>query len=543
MNFTRRQMRLAVIFLLAFALALPAALAQGKQEEQLDYAMIAKIREEGLNRSQVMDHISWLSDVYGPRLTGSPAIKQAGQWAQKKFSEWNLANIHEEEWPFGKGWSLVRFSAHMTEPQVSPLIGYPKSWTPGTPGVINADVVYAPIRTEADFEKFRGKLKGKVVLLQAARAVRLLDGRIVMRMTDEDIKEAMTAPIPPERGQRGPGSPEFARTMGLQNKIQAFLMEEGIAAVFDRGSDSDLTPGGSDLSWMAQHTDGGTIFVQSGGPRDQNAGKVPTQIVLAVEHYNRMIRVLEKGVPVKVELNVQVQFHDEASSKGFNLIAEIPGTDLKDEIVMIGAHFDSWHSGTGATDNAAGSAAMMEAMRILNVVGAKPRRTIRIGLWGGEEEGALGSRAYVKEHFADRTTMQPKPDHEKLAAYFNLDNGTGRIRGVWSQNNLAATKIFEQWSQPLRDLGVTIISSRSVTSTDHLAFDEVGLPGFQFVQERLEYNSRTHHSNMDTVDHVQRDDMVQMATVVAVFAYDAAMRNEKLPRKALPAPQRQGRNQ
>lgn len=544
MKLTRRQIHLAIVFLLAFALSLPAVLAQGKQDDQLDYAMIGKIREEGLNRSQVMDHIIWLSDVYGPRLTGSPAIKQAGEWTMKKFNDWGLANAHQESWPFGKGWSLVRFSAHMTEPQVSPLIGYPKSWTPGTNGTITADVVYTPISSEADFEKYRGKLKGKVVLLQAARAVRMLDGRIVMRMTDDDIKEAMTAPIPSARGQRGGGgSVDFARTMGLQTKIQAFLLEEGAAAIFDRGSDSDQAAGGSDLSWMAQHTDGGTIFVQSGGPRDQNAGKVPPQVVLAVEHYNRMIRVLEKGVPVKVELNIQAQFHDEASSNGFNLIAEIPGTDLKDEIVMIGAHFDSHHSGTGATDNAAGSAAMMEAMRILKAVGAKPRRTIRVGLWGGEEEGLLGSRAYAKEHFGDPTTMQLKPEHEKLSAYFNIDNGTGRIRGVWSQNNLGAQKVFESWAEPLRDLGVTIISPRSVSQTDHLSFDSLGLPAFQFVQERLEYNSRTHHSNMDTVDHVQRDDMVQMATVVAVFAYNAAMRNEKLPRKALPAPQRQGRNQ
>lgn len=543
MKTTRRRIHLAVVFLLSFALSLSAVTAQNRQEERLDYAMIGKIREEGLNRSQVMDHISWLSDVYGPRLTGSPAIKQAGEWAMKKFNEWGLANAHQESWPFGKGWSLVRFSAHMTEPQVSPLIGYPKSWTPGTNGTINADVVHAPISSEADFEKYRGKLKDKVVLLQAARAVRLLDGRIVMRMNDNDIKEAMTAPIPPARGQRGgPGGGDFQRAAGLQTKIQAFLLAEGVAAVFERGSDSDLAAGGSDLSWMAQHTDGGTIFVQSGGPRDQNAGKVPTQIVLAVEHYNRMIRVLEKGVPVKVELNVQAQFHDEAASNGFNLVAEIPGTDLKDEVVMIGAHFDSHHSGTGATDNAAGSAAMMEAMRILKTIGAKPRRTIRIGLWGGEEEGLLGSRAYAKEHFGDPATMQLKSEHEKLAAYFNIDNGTGKIRGVWSQNNLAVQKIFTQWAEPLHDLGVNIISPRSVSQTDHLSFDALGLPAFQFVQERLEYNSRTHHSNMDTVDHVQRDDMIQMATVVAVFAYDAAMRDEKLPRKALPAPQRQGRN-
>jgi hypothetical protein len=514
------------------------ALAQSGASEQLDYAMIAKIRDEGLNRSQVMDHISWLSDVYGPRLTGSPTIKQASDWAQKKFKEWGLANIHEEQFPFGKGWSLVRFHAHMTEPQVSPLIGYPKSWTPGTPGTVNADVVYAPIRAEADFEKYRGKLRGKVVLVQPAREVKMLEGRVVLRMNEDDIKEVQTTPVPPARRARGEAS-EFARGQNLQSKINAFLLEEGVAAVFDRGSDNFMSPGGSDLSWLTQRTDGGTIFVQSGGPRDQNAGKVPPQVTLAVEHYNRMIRILERGVPVKVELNIRAQFHDETGKNGFNVIGEIPGSDLANEVVMIGAHFDSHHAGTGATDNAAGSAAMMEVMRILKAVGAKPRRTIRIALWGGEENGLLGSRAYVREHFADPATMQLKPAHEQLAAYFNIDNGTGRIRGIWLQGNLAVKQIFQQWIEPLGDLGVNLIGPRSVTSTDHLAFDAVGLPAFQFIQERLEYNSRTHHSNMDTVDHVQRDDMAQMATVATVFAYNAAMRSEKLPRKALPAPQRQ----
>jgi hypothetical protein len=513
-------------------------MAQTGASEQLDYAMIAKIREEGLNRSQVMDHISWLSDVYGPRLTGSPAIKQASDWTQKKFKEWGLANIHEEQFPFGKGWSLVRFHAHMTEPQVSPLIGYPKSWTPGTPGTVNADVVYAPIRAEPDFEKYRGKLRGKVVLNQPAREVKMLEGRVVLRMNEDDIKEVQTTPVPQPRRARGEAS-EFGRDRNLQSRINAFLLEEGVAAVFDRGSDNFMSPGGSEMSWLTQRADGGTIFVQSGGPRDQNAGKVPPQVTLAVEHYNRMIRILERGVPVKVELNIQTQFHDEAGKNGFNVIAEIPGGDLANEVVMIGAHFDSHHAGTGATDNAAGSAAMMEVMRILKAVGAKPRRTIRIALWGGEENGLLGSRAYVREHFADPATMQLKPAHEKLSAYFNIDNGTGRIRGVWLQGNLAMKQIFQQWIEPLGDLGVNLIGPRSVTSTDHLAFDAAGLPAFQFIQERLEYNSRTHHSNMDTVDHVQRDDMVQMATVAAVFAYNAAMRNEKLPRKALPAPQRQ----
>ena len=521
------------VALLAAPLQSAGAQAGG---EALDYAMLAKIREEGLNRSQVMEHIIWLSDIYGPRLTGSPAIRQASEWAQKRFREWGLANIHEEAWPFGKGWSLVRFSAHMIEPQVSPLIGYPKSWTPGTAGPITAEVVQVTINSEADFEKYRGKLKGKIVLPQSARKVEMLDGRIVLRMNEEDLKEVEATPIPQPRGARGgPGAAEM-RGMAFQPKLNAFLLAEGVAAVFDRGSDGSFSAGGSDLTWMTQRTDGGTIFVGPGGPRDQNAGKVPPQITLAVEHYNRMVRILERGLPVKVELNVQAQFHDETAMNGFNLLAEIPGTDLKDEVVLLGAHFDSHHSGTGATDNASGSAAMMEALRILQAVGARPRRTIRIGLWGGEEQGLLGSRAYVKAHFADPLTMQLKPEHEKLAGYFNIDNGTGRIRGVWMQGNLAVRPIFEKWIEPLRDLGVTLLGPRSVSSTDHVSFDAVGLPAFQFIQERLEYNSRTHHSNMDVVDHVQRDDMVQMATVVAVFAWNAATRNEKLPRKALPTP-------
>ena len=298
---------------------------------------------------------------------------------------------------------------------------------------------------------------------------------------------------------------------------------------------------GSDLPFQQQRTDGGTIFPTGNQSRGADAGTGVPGVTLAVEHYNRMVRILEKNVPVKVELNLQTKFYDETTPNGFNTVAEIPGTDpaLKDEVVILGAHFDSVAAATGATDNATGSAAMMEAMRILKAIGVKPRRTIRIALWGGEEEGLLGSRAYVSEHFADPATMVLKPDHAKVAAYFNSDNGTGRVRGVWLQGNLAVQPIFAQWIAPLEDLGVVALAPRSVTSTDHVSFDNVGLPGFQFMVDRLEYQSRTHHSTMDVYDRVQRDDMVQQATVIAVFAYDAAMRDEKLPRKALPKPQPQ----
>jgi len=400
--------------------------------------------------------------------------------------------------------------------------------------------VLALVATEADLAKYRGKLRGKIVLTQPAREVQMLEGRIVLRMNESDIKEAESMPIPAPRGARGgfgAGAGAAAGRLSAE-RIQQFYQEEGVVALIDRGSDGFMSAGGSDLSWQTQRVDGGTIFVQSGGSRGADAGKGIPAITIAVEHYNRMVRILEKNVPVKMQLDVSVKFHDEASMNGFNVIAEIPGTDpkLKDEVVMLGAHFDSWHGATGATDNATGSTAMLEAMRILKAIGAKPRRTIRVALWGGEEQGTLGSRAYVKAHFADAQTMQTKPAHDKLAAYFNLDNGTGKIRGIWMQGNLALRPIFAQWIAPLEELGVTILGPRAVSSTDHDAFESVGLPGFQFVQERLEYNSRTHHSNMDFVDRVQRDDLVQQAVVAASFAYMAAMRDEKLPRKAMPAP-------
>ena len=518
--------------ILILALAAGAASLVGAQAEKLDVPMLGRIRDEGLLRSQVMDHVSWLSDVYGPRLTGSPAIQQASEWAMKKFTEWGLANVHQERWSFGKGWTLVRFSAHLVEPQVQPIIGFPHEWSSGTKGPVTADVVRVQIASDADFAKYRGKLAGKIVLTQPARRVRMLEGPIILRMGDKEIVEAETTPVPTASGGGRGNQTDFRR------KLDEFYVSEGVVAVFDRGGNSDMANGGSDMSWEQQHPDGGTIFPTGSGARDARAGQAVPEITLAVEHYNRMIRVLDKGLPVKVELNVETKFYDETTQNGFNTIAEIPGGDLASEVVMLGAHFDSHPYATGATDNATGSAAMMEAMRILTAVGARPRRTVRVALWGGEEQGLLGSRAYVRQHFADVETMALKPEHAKLAAYFNSDNGTGKVRGVWMQGNMAARPIFEAWMAPLKDLGVTILGPRSVSSTDHVSFDNVGLPAFQFLVDRLEYNSRTHHSNMDTYDRVQRDDMIQQATVIAVFAYDAATRDEKLPRKALPAPQR-----
>lgn len=526
---SRSRLSLPVVFgaLVAFAPFLSA-----QTPERLDYATLGRIREEGLQRSQVMETLSWLADVHGPRLTGSPGFKGAGQWAADQLKKWGLANVAFEPWRMGRSWSLERFSGHMIEPQVQPLIGYPKAWTPGTNGVVTGEVVQVLINTPADFEKFKGKLRGKIVLPQREREVRLLEGDIVLRMGEKEKAEAESTPV---TGNTPGGRAQPAAVS--QTQLNKFYLDEGVVAVLDRGSDSDMSAGGSDMSWQTQRVDGGTVFVGAGGGREADAAPVPVQITLAVEHYNRMVRILQKGVPVKVELDVRVKFHDEATPNAFNLIAEIPGTDpaLKDEVVMIGAHFDSWHAGTGATDNASGSAAMMEAMRILKTLGVKPRRTIRVALWGGEEQGLMGAREYVKQHFGDAATMQTKPDHAKISAYYNIDNGTGKIRGIWMQQNFGVEPVFRDWIAPLKDLDVNTLGPRSVTSTDHLAFDALGIPGFQFIQERLEYNSRTHHSNMDTVDHVQAADMKQMATVVAWFAFNTAMRDQLLPRKSMPS--------
>ena len=534
-----------VLPLLALVIAL-AAIPSAQTAERLDHATIAQIRDEGLSRSQVMDHIGWLADVYGPRLTGGPGIQQASEWALKKFGEWGLANPHRETFQFGRGWSLVRFHVTMLEPQIEPLIGFPGAWTAGTNGIVTADVVRVQIENEEDFAAYKGKLTGKIALLQPAREVRMLDGLIVSRMDEAAMVEAARTPIPAARGGRGRGAaPDAPGGRGgrggapnLAARIQQFLKAEGVVATFNRGSDSLTASVGSDLTIQQQRTDGGTVFPSGGGSRTTDPATVLPTVTLAVEHYNRMIRVLDKGVPVKVELNLQTRFHEETTPNGFNILAEIPGTDpvLKDEVVLLGAHFDSVAASPGATDNATGSAAMMEAMRILKAIGARPRRTIRVALWGAEEQGLLGSRAYAREHFGDPATMQLKPAHGKISAYFNSDNGTGKIRGVWLQGNLAVRPIFQSWIEPLKDLGVDALGPRSVGSTDHASFDALGIPAFQFVVDRLEYNSRTHHSNMDTVDRVQRDDMIQHATVIAVFAYNAAMRDEKLPRKALPKP-------
>lgn len=523
------------VFFLTATLSFVTALLSA-QAPVVDNATIAKIRGEAMTNSQALDTHWWLSEGYGPRATGTPGYSAAADWAMKKFNEWGFKNVHVERFPFGQGWSIDRFSIHLLTPQPAALIGQPRWYSPSTNGAVSTDVVYVKASNEAELAKYKGQLVGKIVILQPVRAVRMLEDRVVLRMNDNDWAEAMKVPAP--TAPAAPAAPGAMTPQQFQQLVQRFLATEGAAAVLDRGGDGDLSAGGSDLSWQTQRVDGGTIFPGNGGSRDANAPKQVPSATLAVEHYNRIVRMLEHGQPVRIELNIQTKFHPETNPEGnaFNIIAEIPGTDLADEVVIMGAHFDTYPYATGATDNTTGSAAMIEALRVIQKLGLKPRRTIRLALWAAEEQGLLGSRAYVARHFFDAKMKAPKPGHENVQAYFNLDNGTGRILGIWGQGNAGAMKNFEQWGQSLKDLGWKNVSPRSVTQTDHGSFEEAGIPGFQFIQERLEYNSRTHHSNMDTFDHVQKDDVVQQGAVAAVFAWYAANTADRLPRKPLTKP-------
>jgi len=541
---THRRFKRAMAPIAAVLIFCLTVSAQIAQVEKVDLEMMKKIRAEGMERSQVMETLSWMTDVIGPRLTGSPQMKHANEWTKNKLVEWGLENGRLESWgPFGRGWSLEKFSANVVEPVPFPIIGYPKAWTPGTDGPVVGEVVYADIKTEADFEKYRGKLKGAIVLTAPMRDVNAWFKSPGVRYNDEQLLAMANAnPFAPRQG----GAPseeqmrQFRSSAEFGNKRSEFIRSEGAAVLLD----------------VSRVGDGGTLFVGGGGPRDKNAPQALPSVMLTVEHYGRIVRMLQKGAKVKMEVDIRAKFHDD-DPMGYNTTAEIPGTDLKDEVVMLGGHLDSWHSGTGATDNAAGCAVAMEAVRILKTLGVKPRRTIRIALWSGEEQGLIGSRQYVNQHFAERQAApnqqgQPaptagpqgrgpqgpvtlKPEHDKFSVYFNLDNGTGKIRGVYLQGNDAARPIFRAWLEPFRDLGAATLTINNTGGTDHLAFDAVGLPGFQFIQDPVEYDTRTHHSNMDVYERLQADDMKQASVIMAAFVYNAAMRDEKFPRKPLPA--------
>jgi hypothetical protein len=522
--------RRGLVALLASALFTPPTAVEA--QESVDLQAIERIKAEGFERSQVMELMSWLTDVYGPRLTGSSLSKQAGDWAIGQLEAWGLEGVEYEWWgPFGRGWVNERTFAQVTAPVPFPVIAYPPAWADGTEGAVDTEVVLVPstIRTAADFAPFRGTLNGKIVVSAEPRELGALFDAPAQRLTEDDLNaRANPYPLPGAGGgftRRGPAPDAPTSGSPLVDLAQCFA-DEGVAAV--------LRPGGG-------NSNGGNVFVSGGGSRDADAERATPALTLAPEHYGRIYRILEKGVPVAMEIDVQNRFETEELNS-FNIVGELPGTDLADEVVMLGAHFDSWQAGTGATDNAAGSAVMMEAMRILQATGLPLRRTVRIGLWTGEEQGLLGSRAYVADHFGDRATMALLPAHETFSAYYNVDNGTGAIRGIYAQSNPAVGPIFSEWMQSLTSDSITVghIAPGNTGGTDHLAFDAVGLPGFQFIQDPVEYGTRTHHSSQDVYERVQAVDMKHNAVVVAAFVYLTANRDALIPRKPLPEPAASG---
>ena len=503
-------------------------------QEKLDMDMLNKIRKEGLENSQVMDIAFHLTDASGSRLTSSPGFFRAANWAKDEMKKWGLTNSQLEAWgEFGKGWELQRSYLAMTAPYYKSFIAFPKTWTKGTNGLQNAEVILVTLKDSTDLLKYQGKLSGKIIIIDRTDTLKQSFNADARRYNEEDLdKMAKAQPQQPRPQQQQPDT-------AAQRRLQQFRNQGGPAQLTNRFKEMAMKENAlAILSYTARGKDG-TLFVQGGGAYSGTSPENFLDIVISMEDYMMVKRLLAAGMPVKLEADVKTAFSN-PDLKGYNVVAEIKGTDpqLKDEIVMLGGHLDSWHSGTGATDNAAGCSVMLEAMRILKSLGIKPRRTIRIALWSGEEEGLLGSRAYVKNHFADTANGQWvfKPEYGKFSSYFNIDNGTGRIRGIYLQGNDKVKDIFAQWLQPFNDLGAKTITISNTGGTDHQSFDRIGLPGFQFIQDPIEYDTRTHHTNMDTYDHLIPEDMKQIATIVAGFVYDAAMRDEKLPRKDLPQP-------
>jgi hypothetical protein len=542
------------------ALLLTVSLPGLAADDKPDLTVVHRIKQEAYARSQVMDNLFWITDANGPRLTNSPGYRAASEWAVKTLKTWGGQNVHLEKWGrFGRGWSFNRFNISLQQPTYAPLVGAPKAWSGGTNGPVSAEVVFAPVFTREDrdlrwdldrtaahiakyADAYRGKLKGKIVLVSEERELELPKDSVGSRYDDPKLGKEATAvePMPPVKWEwpltRVPaddkkrstllsqlplevGADFWNRTKEVQAQLVEFFRNEGVAGVLstdDRG-------------------EGGLVFAEGYVGWEPNSPPSAPWVVLAPESYNRVLRLSQKKVPAKVEVDLSVAF-DDKNLDGYDVIAELPGGKKKDEVVMLGAHLDSWHAGTGATDNGAGSAVVLEVFRILKALNVQTDRTIRLALWSGEEQGLFGSRGYVKEHFGDPVTMKLKPEHAKLAGYFNLDNGSGKIRGVYLQGNDMARPIFESWLGPFKDEGAATVSIRNTGGTDHLSFDAVGLPGFQFIQDPLDYGTRTHHSSLDVYDHAVPSDLMQAAAIMATFVYQAAQRPEPLPRKSLPLP-------
>jgi carboxypeptidase Q len=523
-------MRKSFLFIISFVFCLQLINAQ---EEKLDMDMLSKIRKEGLENSKVMEIAMYLTDVSGPRLTASPGYMRAATWAKNKLNEWGLSNANLEPWgEFGKGWEQTKCYVAMTAPYYVPLIAMPRAWTGSTPGKksMKAEVVLIKAKDTVELLKYAGTLKGKIVMTWSPAKLApsfTADGN---RFADSSLEKMAAAEM--RQPQQGGGQ---RNQQGNNPQVNQFMLQRRMNELINKEKPALI------LTMSANGNDG-TIFVSSGGQYAKDVEAAPASVVLSSDDYLRIQRLIESGVPVTLEAEVKTKFYND-DLKGYNVIAEIPGTDpaLKEELVMLGGHLDSWHAATGATDNAAGCAVMMEAVRILKASGFKPRRTIRIALWSGEEQGLHGSRNYVKNHFADPAKMIPTAEHGKVSAYYNLDNGTGKIRGIYLQGNKEAGPIFSKWLEPFKDLGAGTVTINNTGGTDHQAFDGVGIPGFQFIQDQIEYNTRTHHTNMDTYDHLVADDLKQAATIVASFVYNTAQRDQKIPRKTIPQAQTQNR--
>ena len=523
--------------------------------ETLDLNMYQRIRDEGLNHSHVMEFASALMDGIGPRLTGSPNLAKANAWTRDTLTKIGLENSHLEDWgEFGLGWQQMNTWAHMVTPDTGILIVQATPWSPATPGPVTGDVVFVTIQDEKDFDKYKGQLAGKVVLFGAMRDVPNVDKPLFERYTDKELEDIAQIEVSASAGGLSPEMQARMRTRleryRMIDRIAQFFYDEKVAAVIEPSRDGK-NGGGS----------GGTLFDDNGATLGrtpyvaEHRVKIPV-VVAAIESYGRLYRLTQAHAPVSVEINVDTKFTGE-HEHGYDTVAEIPGTDpkLKEQVVMLGGHLDSWIGGTGATDNGAGTVVAMEAVRILKALDVKPRRTIRIALWTVEEQGIFGSKGYCTIHFGSaklstapdqaqlpefmRRAVGPldlKPEQKLISAYFNVDNGSGKIRGVYTQGNSAIAPIFAQWIAPLKDLGVTTITNQNTGGTDHLSFDAVGIPGFQFIQDMLDYESRTHHSNEDVMERMQPADLKQIATVEAIFVYNAAQRDQMMPRKALPQP-------
>jgi hypothetical protein len=495
-------------------------------QEMVDAAAVQKIREEGLNHSQVMKTAFYLTDVAGPRLSGSPGLKKAQNWALTELKKYGLTNGKLEPWgKFGKGWQVNKNYAAITVPYYHAIIAVPKAWTGSTKGAIKGDVVLVKIDTLTDLPKYKGKLAGKIIVFDAANPLVRSKQPDLSRYTDEELAQMASAAPQPTAGRTSANanSAQMATYLAARRKaaamrgtINSFLQQENAALILSQARGTD-----------------GTVFTTNGASYADTAKAALPELETSGEDYLRIVRLLRDGQKVQMEADVQTQFFTD-DLQGYNVIAEIPGTDkkLKEQVVMLGGHFDSWHAATGATDNAAGSAVMMEAVRILKAIGFSPKRTIRIALWSSEEQGLFGSRGYVAAHFGKKDSL--KAEQAKLSAYYNLDNGTGKIRGVYLQGNEAVGPVFKTWMEPFKDLGATTVTIRNTGGTDHQSYDAVNIPGFQFIQDGMDYNTRTHHSNQDTYDRLVEDDLKQAATIVASFVYHTAQRAEMLPRKESP---------